>query len=259
MKCRPFGKTYSVGSHSLILRGAALLWLITVSPVQALTIPVFCDSTQVGNIVVNAVAGDGVAGGFTSTIGMPVSLAAAAAFCKEDHFNWFQLVTADNMPPVDAGGMRLTPPYVDPPSGGYGNDPTTGGDDTQWGDKLPWYWDEGPDPPAGTPGFTDGLNVNDNLSDPNGDGTNETLDYSDDPGGAIGTNLSFFTQLVSLNADGSLHRSDGGFTWDWTNATGTPTASNLQAIPEPSSIILFGIGLAYFAVRLARNRGQRQN
>jgi hypothetical protein len=209
--------------------------VLGVDRASALNIPVNCGGNAVGNITVN-VANGGIRGGFTSTVGgPPPTQAAAAAACNEDHFNWYQIVTADNNPPVDAGGNRLAAPYVDPPPGGYGNDPNTGGDDTQWGDRLPWYWDEGADPPAGTPGFQDGLNVADNTA-------GATLSYADFPGGLPNTNLSFSTWLVSLNANGSFHSWHPGFSWDWSNSTGTNTAGNLARlapIPVPPTLLLF--------------------
>ncbi|MGH9720815.1 MAG: hypothetical protein ACRD8O_11430, partial [Bryobacteraceae bacterium] len=102
---------------------------------RAITIPVFCSSNPnaIGEITVNA-QGSGIAGGFSSFVPQPgpPTLAGAAAACGEDHFNWYQIVTADNQPPPG-----IAPPYVDPPSGGYplAFDPT-------WADTLPWYYDE---------------------------------------------------------------------------------------------------------------------
>jgi hypothetical protein len=230
------------------------------SAAQALDIPVNCGmpAMQVGSISVNT-SGSGVAGGFTSTVGTPPSLNAAAAACGEDHFNWFQVVTADNMPPNGPGGPGnpLTPPYIDPPLGGYG--PPS----TQWGDGLPWYWDEGADPLAGTPGFSDGYNLNDNLT---GGPPPDTLHFEDFPGGAANSNVKFSTWLVSLNADGSLHEFHDGFSWMWSNPTGGAGTSMIinpltpqqgqtlynQLVPEPASIVL--LALAACAMSCYRRR-----
>lgn len=234
---------------------------------QAVSIPVICkdaagNDVTVGDIDVNPSAdGTGVTGGFTAV----TTLAAAAAFCGEDHFNWFQVVLADNMPPNGPAGPGnpLTPPYFDPPLGGYGPP------DTQWGDGLPWYWDEGADPPAGpppTPGFSDGYNLDDNISL---DG--KTLHFEDFPGGAAGTSLVFATFLVSLNADGSLHSFHDGFLWTWSNTAANPDGTAAvgqhlagnqgqqlynQLVPEPSSIVLAVLGLAFCAVGCYRHRRQ---
>jgi len=185
-------------------------------------VDIVCDGVTVGTVefmtATTASGRPGVVGSFTASIndamGKP-SIAAAAAKCNEDHFNWYQVITADSMPPNDAAGNPLVPPYPDPPAGGYG--PPS----TQWADDLPWYWDEGPDPAAGTDGFSDNYNVNDNTTDGNGDGVNDTLEFQDFPGGADGTELTFRLWLVSLNADSSLHSfHDGGIEWSFSNPVG---------------------------------------
>lgn len=237
-----------------------LCGLSTFGYAAPVVIPINCGNPAnlVGNITVNA-GGGGVSGGFTSTVGgPPPTLAAAAAACGEDHFNWYQIVTADNKPPKDAGGNQIPvppPAYVDPPPGGYSN---------QWADQLPWYWDE-TKPAPGTPNYDPNLQLSAQT-------TADTLKFSDFPGGAANTNLSFATWLVSLNADGSFHSWHEGFTWDWSNASGTGTASNITslgkgvfptdaqykniikgfatAVPLPASVWLFGSGmLMLFRVR----------
>jgi hypothetical protein len=108
----------------------------------AINIPVSCGAplAQVGVITVQNNAGS-VSGNFSTAPNPPNagSLAAAAAACGEDHFNWYQVVTADNQAPTDINGNQLAAPYVDTPPGGYSlaADPT-------WADALPWYYDEGP-------------------------------------------------------------------------------------------------------------------
>jgi hypothetical protein len=223
-----------------------------------------CGGAIVGSVSIdvgtNANGSEGLTGGFTSTVGgPPPTIAAAAAACNQDHFNWYQVVTADNNPPNDANGNQLAPPYVDPPPGGYG------APDLQWGDALPWYWDEYA-PPAGTPGYDPNLQLSANV---NGD----TLNFEDFPGGAAGTNLEFSTWLVSVNADGSLDDFfDIGFSWDWSNSTGNGVVSNLDyinrgpndseyadliggfltSVPEPSSWLLMAGALAGLAVGVRR-------
>lgn len=47
-------------------------------------------------------------------------------------FHWFQVINHDSWPLNDSNGNPLTPPYVDPPNGGYQNQPF---------DDHPFYWD----------------------------------------------------------------------------------------------------------------------
>ena len=210
-----------LGTSLVVLCG--ILCLLTAQFAHAQQ-PINCNGMQVGTLSFTA-AGGGITGGFTATIdtdgdGKP-SLAEAAAKCDEDHFNWYQIVTADTNPPNDAGGNPLAPPYVDPPPGGYGPP------GAQWADNLPWYFDEGPDPPAGTPGFSDGFHIDDVVKDPNGDGVNEHLQFFDFPNDADGNSVSFKTWLVSLNEDGSLHSfHDGGIAWTWSNPVTVPGSSD---------------------------------
>lgn len=216
------------------------LFFAFVGNATALVIPINCDGKLIGSINVNTANGS-ISGGFTTNAALFPTLGDAAKQCGEDHFNWYQIVVKDNKPPVDAGGNRLVAPYVDPPNGGYGNDPTTPGNDTQWADNLPWYYDEGADPAPGTPGFVDGFNLLDNI-------TGNTLSFFDSPGGPAGTILSFHTWLASVNADGTSHGlHNPSFLWDWSNASGTAVASNLR-LPEPGSLPLAFLGLVVLFV-----------
>jgi hypothetical protein len=247
--------------HRHVWRRLALCALLAASlPALALSIPVKCGDTLVGNIDVNVAAnGRGVTGGFTSVVGgPPPTLKAAATACNEDHWNWYQVVTADNQIPGA--------PYVDPPKGGLG---------TQWADDLPWYFDEKPVPNPLPPGKLPDDPPNAYQLGPNSQGA--TLNYFDFPGGNPGLNLSFNVWLVSLNADSSLHSFHEGFSWDFSITLGpvvVATASNLKlivggpgqalyqnliggfatAVPEPQSWLMWiaGVGL------LAGCRLQRQ-
>lgn len=198
---------------------------------HAIQYPIFCDGDFVGEVTVNPLD-SGVFGGFTSFVGMPPSLDAAAQICDEDHFNWFQVIIADNDPLNDVNGVQQSPPYIDPPLGGYGPP------DTQWADDLPWLWDEGPDPPLGTPGFDDGFyNLEDVLLDNLGsDGVADTLLFDDVPGGFFGSAVAFQTWLVSLDADGSLHEFHEGFAWSWSNPSGGDGASVVLPQPLPPEL-----------------------
>jgi hypothetical protein len=241
---------------------SARLVLVTVLSLacawaQAVVIPVNCGDTVVGNISVD-VSGTGISGGFKSSVGgPPATLAAAAAACHEDHFNWYQIVTADNFPPKDAKGNQIPvppPAYVDPPPGGYSD---------QWADNVPWYWDE-TRPPAGTSNFDPALQLSAQT-------TADTLKFSDFPGGQAGTNLSFKTWLVSLKADSSFDSFHQGFSWNWSNASGTGVVSGItslganvfptdaeykniiggfaKAVPEPGTFVLLAVGLLLVASR----------
>ena len=230
-----------------------------------MTINVSANGNQIGVISVG-VSGNGVAGSFTTVPNPPNagSLAAAAAAAGEDHFNWYQVVIADNQPPKNFAGQQLAAPYVDVPPGGYAV-----AFDNTWGDNLPWYYDEGPATPA------NGQVVKANLSLANNT-TATTLNFGDFPGGGNGLNLSFDTWLVSLNADSSFHAFEGGFSWGFSIAGNgavtvtapaslngvNPTAAQYDniiggfatAIPEPSMFCLLALG-GLALVTTARRRG----
>ncbi len=209
----------------IVLLGTILL---ASHPARGVTLPVVCDGMTVGNINAQTDVLGGVTASFTSTSGTPPTLAAAAAQCGEDHFNWYQVVEGDNRPPLDASGTRLSPPYVDPPAGGYSGDPTqTPPFPTLWADNEPWFYNEGAPPPAGTPGYDPQFDLIQHT-------TSDTLDFQDFPNGPLGTRLLFKTWLVSLNGDGTLHDFHGGFTWDFLRGVdGKRTILSLQAITTP--------------------------
>ncbi|MDD3328019.1 MAG: PEP-CTERM sorting domain-containing protein [Zoogloea sp.] len=231
----------------------ALLGLLLANAAQAFVVSVSCGDVQVGSVTMNTFvngANAGVKGGFTVTPALG-NLGAAAKACGEDRFNWYQVVASDNKPPVDSAGNRLSAPYIDPPMGGYGDEPSTAPDDTQWADNLPYYWDEGADPAAGTPGFANGYNVLDNLVGGDTFATAHTLLFEDSPGGLADTSLFFKTWLASVNADGSLHALYTKFSWGWSNPKGVETVSSLQ-VPEPGTVALALVGC--LASGLARRR-----
>jgi hypothetical protein len=208
---------------------------------------------KVGAISVD-VDGNGVSGDFTSTFGgPPPTMAAAAAKCNEDHFNWYQIVSGTH-PLIPGGG-----PQVDPLPESQG---------LQWADKLPWYWDE-TTPPPGTPGFEAGLQLSANTFA-------GRLHYEDFPGGPEGTDIMFMTWLVSLNADGSFHSWHEGFSWTWKHdatgiTVGAPVAKGAgviptkaeyddligdfdRPIPEPGTLPFLVIGLAALGVHWRRRQ-----
>jgi len=223
--------------------------LFAATPASALEIIVKCDDKPVGKIDVSAKGKDkGISGDFTSTVGgPPPTLADAAKACNEDHFNWYQVVTADNGKAKDASGKFLTPPYVDPPPDGYSD---------QWADKLPWYYDEGK-PPADAKNVDPNLSIEHNTS-------KDKLHFGDNP--TSSGDISFMTWLVSLNKDGSFHAFEGGFSWKYLTASGTvedPKVINgdppdkyykdiigkfATSVPEPSMLWLMAFGVAGLAL-----------
>lgn len=160
------------------------------------------------------------------------TLKEVAAFCKEDHFNWYQIVQYDSfMPEVS--------PYVDPPHGGYPG---------QWADDLNWYWDESkpdPLPPTFQPRFQ--------LSEH----THEfSLDYSDFPVPPVGGDLDIIAFLVSLDKDGKLLHYHQGFEFYLNRPEANKAVIPLlflYIVPEPSTISLFVLAAVWLgALKLKR-------
>jgi hypothetical protein len=180
----------------------------------------------------------------------------------EDHLQWFQKVTSDTDPPLDARGNRLKAPYIDPPPDGYST-PAPG----QWADELPWFLDERAPTQAELAGRDwnpDTLLANNTLN------STGTLLYTDGPTGTRGNKVSFATFLVSVNND-NTYTPLAGFSWSVEFGGGglpgdTTYISSLTAnapftaeyaaeifdqfgwtavpAPEPSTAVLLGIGLA---------------
>jgi hypothetical protein len=209
-------------------------------------------------------------GGFTVTAtdsaGNTLTLQQLESDLGQDHFNWFQKVTSDNVPPKDAGGNPVTPPYIDPPNGGYSD---------QWADNRPWFWDEYA-PPKGTPNFNPMFQLSNKIS-----ADDKTLDFSDGTGGPNGNLISFSTFLVSDFGD-TTYDVLGGFSWSISIANGLTTVTSLDAnaaftgdyakeistqfgyeihataVPEPSTIVMGTISIVLVAFVRAR-RGSVSN
>jgi hypothetical protein len=164
-------------------------------------------------------------------------LSAAAAFCGEDHFNWQQFVIYANHRPVDAGGNPLPLPFLDPPLGGYGDNPDTPSDDTLWADQYPWYWNESPGPkPFDLATYT----------------SDTTLTFKDFPRWPDDSqSILFVTYLVSVNEDHSFHEYHGGWLWEWNGAGNGGTVGGFQALPEPGpwAMLLGGFALSGYVLR----------
>jgi hypothetical protein len=235
-----------------------LAWAAVPAWAKMIQYPVWAPDgvTQVGWITAQN-DGHGVKGSFESIVGgPPPTLQAAAQMLGEHHFNWFQVVVEDNHPPRDAAGNPLSPPYTDPPRGGYGPPGTL---DEQWADKLPWYWDEYAPLPPYPPNWDEGYLLESNL-EPN------KLLFEDTPGSPFtDTKIKFATWMVSLYADGSVHRYYEGFSWTWSNSPADPAGSATihddliphwkaweYTIPEPATALLAGAGIALLARRRRR-------
>jgi hypothetical protein len=166
----------------------------------------------------------------------------------QDHLNWFQKVLSID-PPIPG----ITPPFVDPPSGGLG---------PQWHDNIPWYWDEflpSPVPPGKT---ADPIYLLANHI--SSDGT--ALGFEDQPGNfPVGTGVNFATFLISDYGNHTYQVLGQGFTWtatidpnghtvisnlaggasftsDYATEISTNYPNNFRQIPEPSSLALCGFG-----------------
>lgn len=190
-----------------------------------------CGDVVVGQVAARAMnfppqgtdpGGPGVGAAFVPT--PPFNTTSAAASCGEDHFNWLQ-IGFTNVPPVDMAGDRLGQFFLDPPFGGYSDDPDTKpGNETRWADQHLYYFDEGPDrPPPGVPGTTHILDAT----------RPDALFVEDIPGGDGVFNL-FATFLVSVNADLTLDSFHGGWVWFSDNlpGPGIPDVGVLFSLPE---------------------------
>lgn len=181
------------------------------------------NNNPVGVLEVFVIRGDIVATFESSVPANNPTPAEAARRLGFHHFNFYQVVTADNRPPVRSDNMtRLVPPYVDPASGGWGNDPDTPANDTKWADNLPWYLDEGPGkPPQGVPRVTG--HVDQSVK-------GENVLYHDRPNHPTGnTTRSFKTWLVGLDNKAALKSWIQGFSWDWTkDAQGRISITNVR-------------------------------
>jgi hypothetical protein len=170
--------------------------------------------------------GVGIAAVFTSTMGNPKNLKAAAQAYnnKGDHFNWYQVVTEDNNPlswrKVDTNKkidviIALKAPYVDPPPGGYysANGEAIG----DAFDNLPWTYNDD--------NYGGRMDVTRNTKDP-------AFTFRDVPlSNKAGTTIKYKAWLVVLDGKGNFVAWAGtGIEWTWSNSSGTPEVSAAKTI-----------------------------
>ena len=165
---------------------------------------------------------------FTPKFGLTVS--EAANLCGYDHFNWYQVIDNDPYPLAARNNpsVPLTPPYIDPPLGGYASYPPGHSDD-----NLPFYWDE--TGPTGTL-----YHYKDNL-------TSTTVSFQDTPsepqlksGSPLICSvvsllcpeyLGFNTSLVGILADNSW---DVLYSFSWkSNFNGTVGGVSVRSNTDP--------------------------
>ena len=199
---------------------------------------------------------------FTPNAGM--SLAQAAAQCGVQSFNWQQTVTTDPYPPKAADGTQLSPPYLDPPVGGYLGGPAD--------NAYPYYWNSNELAGGSCPLNGQSVAIQ----------TSNTLTFCDTPAEPQlqnGQYLAFDTELLGIGPNQS---SIPLFDFDWTSnfggtvqgvsARGNPnapdpnsgtggvtlTAVNGVATPEPASVLLTMVSLSLVCIssRKLRRKGR---
>jgi len=205
----------AIGAGALLLAGLLLFPDVSRAD-HLLTIPVSDGVHTLGTLYVDDNPGFPVPRVMASFAVNTGTLASTAGIVGRDHFNWYQVVSWSDDAAFDAAGRELEAPYIDPPAGGYGDDRSTSGvDETRWADGLPWYLDEGADPPPGTRGFMDGLNLADNET------TGALTLFPIPPRSMPGKTTTHRTWLVALRAGGVDPVWLAGFGWDWNGAQAT--------------------------------------
>jgi hypothetical protein len=248
-------------SRASAMLGSLLVAGLLAVPAVAIPIDVTVNGEVVGQVNVAITpngASEGIDGSFqvskTKPGGALMTLAELERYLGQDHLNWFQKVTN-----VDPDDPNIADPFIDPPSGGLGN---------QWADDRPWYWDEfRPVPvPAGKQ-VGDAFQLSNRAH-------GSVLDYFDFPGGqANGTVVDFVTCLISDYGNKKYHVLGGCFGWsieitaagdtDVTAlADGAWSAEFAQEIlddfgfrlPAPSGLVLIALGAAGLGAARRRRR-----
>ena len=126
-------------------------------------------------------------GGMTATFtpNYNLTLADAATICGVNHFNWIQWIVFDNDPNRPHAGLtQVSPPYIDPPLGGYQYSGLR--------DFSPAYWEE---TPVNDPQYYVGAHT---------DNVNKVLSFADYPTVTPGYVVQFRTTLAGVKSDGTV-------------------------------------------------------
>ncbi|MBC8261594.1 MAG: hypothetical protein H8E43_07245 [Planctomycetia bacterium] len=233
-----------------------------------LVISVEAGSTLLGSITVSE-TGDSNSPieAVFDTNGESGSLAAAAAAYGAHHFNWYQVVTSDDLPPnapsgdLNAVGASLSSPRISPPSGGTGQT-AIAADNGVYADDKPWLWNEiqvdpsafSIDQDAELEDFFGVREFTDNVGAPAPAGTNQavgdpslqtTLSYDmgpwlgvvDEIAGGSGDRVEVRVWLVAVDVNGDAVRVLRGFTFQVgeNNASGSYVSVNSGAAELPGS------------------------
>lgn len=217
-----------------------ILFALAVVP-AAYSASITCATPVQGTLSVSA-SNDTVSAFFTPANG---SLSQTASGClgAGAHFNWYQVVSLDPLPPKNS-----SVPYIDPLRGGNAIAPGF------WRDTSPWYYDESP---AATNCVVNGIDTCSGYNSqswqitsacityltgqpcplyPTYNPASDALAFSDTPSSpSTSIQLNFQTWLVAVN--GSSWSYISGFNWQWSNTghpafgTATVTAQGLTGGP----------------------------
>lgn len=167
-------------------------------------------------------------GEFVAADGKPLADLAAKLWPGADpkclHFNWIQItVDPGNLPlPVDAAGLPLNPPFLDPPVGGYQGD-------RKPADSLPWFLDETPYVPQKSADM--------NIHNPSITLPTALRWYAKPYSASTPDAMRYDTVLVLINDCTSQYEPLGGFHW----------TANFPAAGEPTFAITPFVAGEWFA------------
>lgn len=157
------------------------------------------------------------------------TLNQAAQFFGYDHFNWISVINHDETTTewCSSNQCPLSPPYLDPPPGGY-TKPTG----QRPFDSLPYYWNE-----------QSGYDADYFISRYEDANSTQFFDHPYDPGRPSGGYISFFTTLVGVMSPIALSPARyvplASFKWISTNNAadfmGLGRHSNLDPADTPET------------------------
>jgi len=121
------------------------------------------------------------------------------------YFNWIQICTKDDNPPISLSGEKTTIPYIDPLPGGFSLEYKP--DYIYFSDTTPWYWD------------LKTIHINNKKGEYSpksslfANYTDYNLYFIDTPFVKKGCSIHFNTWLVSLDGSTKLKKGFKGFSW----------------------------------------------